>query len=296
MSGGVLGYGVGVIIQDAKFKGSLKGVTGTGGMVGSLDQLSIDSPNILTRVKVVTTGNGVTGNADVGGIYGSNYNTVVTDALVMGKIIGSKFVGGVSGAGCGNTINRAAVFGTLVAQANVAGIDGTNCVLTVKDSMASGTITPTVGGSGDTVAGLLASGYLKSYLSTSYSSMKINPVPTLTLAGTLFSTINPSVPSGGIIGNYRDSSGVIGSNAANKLTVSSSYYRSSVTSGLMNVNGKSQLDPLATPLDDSSMGDSSKFQGFNFNLTWKMPKQGPTGVNLTPVPNWVCGQEGFVCQ
>jgi hypothetical protein len=297
-----LGYGIGVVIQDAKFKGSLKGVSGTGGIVGSLDQLSIDSPNLITRAKVIATGTGVTGRVGVGGIYGSNYNTVVTDALVMGPIGGTSSVGGVSGGGCGNTINRAAIFSAVVAQSNVGGIDGSTCVLTVKDSMASGTVTPTVNGSGSTVAGLLAGGYLKSYLSTSYSSMKINVTPTLTgamLFGSAYSTSGsvkgPAAPVGGIIGNYVDASGAIGGVATNLLTVNSGFYRVTVTTGLMNVSGKAQVDPIATPLDDSAMTDSSKFQGFNFNYIWKMPTQVPAGVKLAPIPKWVCGQEGFVC-
>ena len=275
-TGGILGYGSGVSIIDSTFAGSITGGNLVGGIVGDLDQLNINSPNILQRVKVKTTTAGIVGRGNaIGGIYGSGYSIQVTDAMMLGSISGANYVGGVSGTGCGNTLTRAANFASVQAQTSAAGLDATNCVLSVIDSFSLGSVTATSNQSTGFSAGLIAGGYLSSNLTTSYALAKVTAASSV-------------VGVSGVIGNY-NTKGIVGA-ATNIETLSNVYYLPSLNSKLS--------DTLATALTDANATNSSSYVGFDFTSTWVMPTQVPTGMNsnnVFPIQRWLCGQEGFVC-
>lgn len=287
-SGGLVGWGANLTIDNTSVSGQIMGTIMVGGLVGitqGLNHISNSSANVNVLIDLT----GTNPNSYAGGLIGQTFSILegsyISNSNASGNVTGKNRVGGLIGNSEIEVRNSHAT-GTVIGELQSGGLIGWS-FKTVSESYATGNVTGTiyVGGlvgyaNGETlknyatgnvngteyVGGLV--GYFTSHISNNFATGDVSGerrVGGLAGVGTIGASNNYA---SGLVTGIELTGGVVGLLSSNHQTTQNNYWdveNSGQTDGF-GISFSSATPP--TGLTTTQMYQKSSFSGFDFDSVW----------------------------
>ncbi|MGI6143618.1 MAG: GLUG motif-containing protein [bacterium] len=137
--GGLVGYMEEGTIESCHVSGSVKGDYNVGGLVGTIEAGHVFASS--ASVKVTGHGHPIDNYSNAGGLVGENFAGVISNSHAAGEVYGQIIVGGLVGENLYGSVLGSSAEGKVTGALYVGGLAGNNYYGSINGTSAAGTVT-----------------------------------------------------------------------------------------------------------------------------------------------------------